>query len=163
MFDVKFDNNEIKNITENIKRLQKNYAVNAMRRAMRKSLVPMREQAKANWQQHDDPNTTESIPKNIVIRQGRTRAKDELKMRLGILGGARNMEAYGEIKGEEKGNPGGDTWYWRLLEFGAPAAGIAAKSPMRKAMESKKTEALNIAFNEMQNELENEITRRGVV
>lgn len=39
-------------------------------------------------------------------------------MRVGILGGARDMGKYGEFKGAGKDNPGGDTFYWRFREFG---------------------------------------------
>lgn len=40
-------------------------------------------------------------------------------MRVGVLGGAKAPAIQsGEFKGKGKGNPGGDTYYWRFLEFG---------------------------------------------
>ena len=57
-----------------------------------------------------------------------------MKFRVGVLGGARQYANTRENvrKGRagqsyrtdgDKGNPGGDTWYWRLLEFGTEKMG----------------------------------------
>lgn len=56
--------------------------------------------------------------------------------RVGVLGGARNYEAYGEFKTGKSAsaNPGGDTFYWRFVEFGTERT--AAKPFLRPAMEA---------------------------
>jgi len=55
------------------------------------------------------------------------------------LGGARqSSQKYKDIgvfSGKGKANPGGDTFYWRFLEFGTETA--PAKPFMRKALSSK--------------------------
>ncbi|WP_110641012.1 HK97-gp10 family putative phage morphogenesis protein [Salinicola sp. CPA57] len=99
--------------------------------ALRKAANLVRDQAKANAARVDDPTTNESIAKNIAVRWDGKHFKrtGDLKFRVGVLGGAM---AYGDTRlnrrksrvGKEygtdgsSGNPGGDTWYWRFLEFG---------------------------------------------
>lgn len=111
--------------------LQKNGLKAAARRAMR----VVRDAARRNAKTIDDPRTSEKIWKNITIRAGsarRNKKEGGIVMRVGVAGGARNMEAYGEFKGAGRANPGGDTWYWRLIEFGAEH--IPARPFMRPAL-----------------------------
>ena len=42
----------------------------------------------------------------------------------------------------DKGNPGGDTWYWRFLEFGTEH--MAARPILRPAMNGVDTDVINI-------------------
>ena len=55
--------------------------------------------------------------------------------------------------GGSKGNPGGDTFYWRFLELGAPGAGIAARPFMHTAMtqnaENTTTEVARVMVREI--------------
>src|SRR5690625_1124328 len=93
----------------------------AGRRARRKGGNVIREQARNHAKRGDDPESANSIWKNITVAGGgrrRERQRGGAMMRVGIRGGARNMSKYGEFRGKGKGNPGGDTWYWRLIEFG---------------------------------------------
>lgn len=109
----------------------------AARRALRRGANVMRDAARVNAARVDDPMTRENIAKNIMVQAGgsrRERRVDGVMMRVGVRGGARNMEKYGEFRGEGKGNPGGDTWYWRLLEFGTEK--MAAQPILRPAMTS---------------------------
>lgn len=99
--------------------------------ALRKAAQVLREQARANAARLDDPATPEDIAANIVERwSGRTFKKTgNLAFRVGVLGGAKPYSNTKEnvrkgrvgqtyTTGGDKSNPGGDTWYWRLLEFG---------------------------------------------
>lgn len=109
--------------------------------ALRKAAQVVRKAARANALRIDDPETSEVIAKNIVERwNGRVfRRQGDLAFRVGVLGGARavltdrarrksarrrerlgqsSLGSLGEIAGSGKANPGGDTWYWRFLEFG---------------------------------------------
>lgn len=92
------------------------------RAALRKAAQLVADAAKANVQKVDDPSTAENIAKNIAVRWNGRRFKQsgDLGFRVGVLGGARNNEKYGEITTGRSGkaNPGGDTWYWRFIEFG---------------------------------------------
>ena len=158
MIVAKLDDKAVDAMLDKMAKLGTKYATNATRRALNKGAVPIRDQAKRNATLLDDSLTAEKIYENIVIRNGRTRVKTDIKTRVGILGGARDMEKYGEIKAGGKDNPGGDTWYWRLVEFGTSRT--AAKPFMRPAMMTKQVEAYNNIVAAMTTELDKEIAKR---
>jgi len=108
--------------------------------ALRKAAQVIRDRARANAAQVDDPLTPESIEQNIVERwNGRHfRRTGELGFRVGVLGGARQYQ--GEIQAKGKDNPGGDTYYWRFLEFGTSK--MQAQPIMRPAMDESQSEAM---------------------
>src|SRR5690606_7611388 len=104
----------------------------------------------------DDPETREMIWKNVAVAGGGSRREKRVggvMMRVGVRGGAksyRNKSGTYHVGGS-KGNPGGDTWHWRLLEFGTST--MAAQPYMRPAMNSEAgraaqvvIEALNVEF-----------------
>jgi len=64
----------------------------------------------------DDPATREAIQENIVVRAGKTRSINEVRMRVGVLGGAAVNGRSDRAK--LSALPGGETVYWRYLEFG---------------------------------------------
>lgn len=105
--------------------------------ALRKAAQVMRDQARRNAQALDDPASPEVIAKNIAEKwNGRINKRTgDLGFRVGVLGGARDYSAHGEITTGKNasGNPGGDTFYWRFLEFGTENA--SARPFMRPAME----------------------------
>ncbi|MBS3670195.1 HK97-gp10 family putative phage morphogenesis protein [Vreelandella boliviensis] len=89
--------------------------------AMRKAANVIRDKARQNAAQVNDPKTPEEIAANIVVRFSPKDFKrnGNLVFRVGVLGGARgHAAASGEVAGKGKNNPGGDTFYWRFLEFG---------------------------------------------
>lgn len=155
MFDVRFNDNEVKQITDKIQSLQARFAKNALRRATRRGARVIQDAARQNARMLDDPTTPENIAKNIVIRTGRTRKKDQVKLRVGVLGGARKDDSF---TGEGKKNAGGDTWYWRFLEFGTSK--VPARPFLRPAMMEQKELAYNEIFKAMLAELTKEIERR---
>lgn len=105
----------------------------AVRGASSKAMRIVRDAARANAKQLNDPRTPENIYKNIVISTKVYPQIGEVRSRVGVRGGARNYSAYGEIQNTTgKANPGGDTWYWRLLEFGTSE--FPAKPFMRPAL-----------------------------
>jgi HK97 gp10 family phage protein len=133
---------------------------NAGRRALRKGANVIRDAAKANARKFDDATTREMIWKNITVSGGgvkRERRVGGTMMRVGIRGGARNMEKYGEFRGAGKGNPGGDTWYWRLLEFGTSK--MAAKPFMRPAMNESSGRAAQVVIEAMNVEFDKEAAK----
>lgn len=114
--------------------------------ALRKAAQVIRDSAKQNAQAINDPSTSEEISKNIVERwSGRyfKRTGGDMMFRVGVLGGARQ---YGNTRdnvrkgrvgasyvvGGDKSNPGGDTFYWRFLEFGTED--VSARPFMRPAL-----------------------------
>lgn len=89
--------------------------------ALRRAANVVRDAARANARELDDPETAANIAANIAVRfNPRTfRQSGDLEFRVGVLGGAKGYAAAaGEIRGRGKANPGGDTFHWRFLEFG---------------------------------------------
>lgn len=134
-------------LAEKLKRLDDKVAQRAMRASGRKAMAEVRDTARANAP--DNPNTSASIAKNIVVRQmsKRNAGKDALGWRVGVLGGAKGADkASGEIAGSGKSNPGGDTFYWRFIEFGFTHKSgkvIPAKPFMRNALKKHESGMLD--------------------
>lgn len=128
--------------------------------ALRKAANIVAAAAKKNALQIDDPVSAEIISKNVAIRwSSRTfKSTGDLGFRVGVLGGARtpakdpraaarrrarsgatSLDDLGEIAGKGKANPGGDTFYWRFVEFGT--ARSRAQPFMRRALSENITAA----------------------
>lgn len=116
----------------------------AASRATRKAIAVVRRDAIANAKNVDDPKTAERIWKNIMIKAGKI-SGDNVMMRVGIRGGARHyVKSKDNIRkglagkryktDGNKMNPGGDTFYWRFLEFGTQH--IPARPFMRPALQN---------------------------
>lgn len=125
----------------------------AGRAALRKAANIIRDRARSNASRVDDPLTKEAIYKNITVSWSSKayRRTGDLTFRVGVMGGARqyantkaNVRKGRAGKGYktlgDKGNPGGDTWYWRFLEFGTEHA--AAHPIIRPAMNGVDTDVI---------------------
>lgn len=97
--------------------------------ALRRAANVVRDKAKAGALRLDDPSTRESIADNVVVRADTRHFKmtGDLKMAVGVRGGAKSRK-------QNAANPGGDTFYWRFLEFGTSS--IPAQPFMRTALAS---------------------------
>ncbi|EGB7359893.1 HK97 gp10 family phage protein [Escherichia coli] len=152
----------------------------AGRFALRKAANVIRDRARVNAARVDDPQTPEAIHQNIVARfsSKRYRQTGELAFRVGVLGGARRtlsaaasrkaeqrrkrhgtapLASQGELTGSGKGNPGGDTWYWRFLEFGTEHA--EARPFMRPAMNGADAEVVSTFAAELEKAVDRAIRR----
>lgn len=125
--------------------------------ALRKAANIIVKAAKQGALSIDDPKTSEKIYKNLVTRFGKRRFKatGDLQFRVGVLGGAQSkgkakkrkgriaptLSDLGEIAGQGKNNPGGDTFYWRFIEFGGE--NTTAHPFMRPALENNTGKATN--------------------
>jgi HK97 gp10 family phage protein len=112
-------------------------------RALRKGANVLRDAARANARALNDPGTPEDIAKNIVVQTATRLGKQHggAAVRVGVLGGAKApARASGEVEGKGKGNPGGDTFHWRFLEFGTSNA--PAKPIFRTAIASSESKAV---------------------
>lgn len=116
---------------------QKKYA----RKASRQAMNVVRDAARNNAKNIDDPATKERIFKNIVVQSGKTSDKNTVRTRVGIKGGAyahNKANVRSGRAGQETANignasnPGGDTFYWRFIEFGTSK--VAAAPFMRPAL-----------------------------
>ena len=156
---------------------------NAAKRALRRGALKIKNQAVENAIRFDDEKTPEEIFKNVAIVSASKRVDAKMggpTVRVGVLGGAkarrtakeeaalerrrkktgaRSLESLGVLEGKGKDNPGGDTFYWRFLEFGTKRQG--AKPFLRDAMMKKKGEALAEVISEMDVQLEKEVKKRG--
>lgn len=86
------------------------------RKAGRQAMNIVRDAARNAAKSIDDPETREKIHKNITTQGGKTRNSSEIKIRVGVRGGAA-MNANSDREGLA-GLSGGNTTYWRHLEFG---------------------------------------------
>ena len=140
----------------------------AGRFALRKAANLIRDRARSNAARVDDPLTKEAIYKNIVASFGSRefRRTGNLTFRVGVMGGARQYaqtkanvrkgRAGGTYKtAGDKGNPGGDTWYWRMLEYGTEHA--AARPIIRPAMNSIDGPVINVFAEEMEKAIDRAI------
>lgn len=110
------------------------------RSALRKAANVVANKAKQKAQTYDDPETAESIAKNVAVRWSSKRFKTtgDLAFRIGILGGARSG---GQKKGKGKGAPGGDTFHWRFLEHGTEK--MAARPFLLPALKDNQSEVIS--------------------
>ena len=118
----------------------------AGRTALRKAGNIIVKAARLKVSQHDDPDTQQDIAKNVLIQWNnrRFKATGDLAFRIGVRGGAKNKAGSDSFKvGGNRNNPGGDTWYWRFLEFGTKVA--IAKPFLRPAM-SENIQAVTDTF-----------------
>jgi HK97 gp10 family phage protein len=90
----------------------------------------------------------------------------DLGFRIGVLGGAKQYNNMHTRKGGRRGsyatggsylNPGGDTFYWRFLEFGTSR--FAAKPFMRPALAQSISEATNTFITEYEKAIDRAIRR----
>ncbi|MGQ7253977.1 HK97-gp10 family putative phage morphogenesis protein [Vreelandella titanicae] len=129
--------------------------------AMRKAANVIRDKARQNAAQVNDPKTPEEIAANIVVRFSPKDFKrnGNLVFRVGVLGGARgHAAASGEVAGKGKNNPGGDTFYWRFLEFGT--INIPAQPFARRAL-SENIQAATDEFISQYNKALDRAIKRG--
>lgn len=136
-FNVKLNGMDM--LLSNMRALSVDISKKAGRAALRKAANVIGDAARENARKFDDPKTPESIAKNVTVKFSPRRFKNtgDLMFRIGVRGGAKNYAGTKEnvrkgragkqyATGGDKSNPGGDTWYWRFIEFGTKAKGSSA-------------------------------------
>jgi len=81
------------------------------------------------------------------------RKTGQFRFKIGVAGGAKS-----QLDNDE--NKGGDTYYWRYLEFGTSK--MAARPFMRPALESSKDAVMDEFFNEMTKVIDRALKDAGV-
>lgn len=166
--DFKVDGfDELRNKFEQVKGISKG---NEARNALRRAANILRDQARANVKKYDDAKTPEDIAKNIVATFASRTSKrtGNIAFRVGVMGGAKNYAETrenvrkGRVGAEyktlgDKSNPGGDTWYWRFLEFGTKKAG--AKPFMRPIVGQVGDKSFDEFFNQFDKALDRSIKK----
>lgn len=114
MSNIQFDIQGLDQLQSKLERLNNPRKVKSMvRKALRQAANIVRDAARNNAKLIDDPETREKIWKNISVQAGKTRNPSDIKIRVGVRGGASFSNP----------NPpnlsGGDTRHWRWVEFGS--------------------------------------------
>jgi HK97 gp10 family phage protein len=142
--------------------------------AGRRAANVIRDAVVENASRVNDPATREEIAKNVAVRfsSRESRSTGDVVFRVGILGGARQYANTRENRRKRRAgetystdgsssNPGGDTFYWRFLEFGTQKA--AAQPFMRPAAEQSAQPATTEFTTQLNAWLDRYFTRSGVV
>jgi HK97 gp10 family phage protein len=150
----------LKKLKELNEKIQKKSAAAAARAGMR----VVRKAAVRNAQAIDDPDSPRSIAKNITVqnspRQGRRAGG--IVMRVGVRGGAKQYANTRENMRKQRvgksyktlgdaTNPGGDTWYWRFIEFGT--ARQRARPFLQKALADNAGIVTNVVIQKLQKDI----------
>ncbi|MCU4539636.1 HK97 gp10 family phage protein [Acinetobacter bereziniae] len=138
----------LEEVLERIDKLRTSTVNKEVRKALRKSMVPIRDQAKQNAKNIDDKKTKEKIWRNIKIVSKKKKSNGDITCSVGVGGGAKKG-------GTAKKGPGLDTWYWRFIETGTSKA--PATPFLRTAFEQKKSDATDIFVLEMRKSILEEI------
>lgn len=127
----------MKELKERLKLVSDDIINKGGRSALRSAANVIRKEAKLNAERIDDPNTPEKIADNIAVRWDRDtfRKTGNPAFKVGVLGGAKKG---GKKSGAGKG---GDTFYWRFIEFGTES--IHAKPFLRPAMDTQQKQAID--------------------
>lgn len=104
---------------------------------LRKAANYIRDKVKEGAERVDDPNTPEKIAENVSTRWNgkESRKTGDLQFNVGIRGGAKSRDS-------NASNKGGDTYYWRFIEFGT--ATTPARPFIRPALKNGSQEAIRI-------------------
>jgi HK97 gp10 family phage protein len=153
--DIKFHIEGLEVILGKMAEVKSDVRLKGGRSALRKAATVALEAARQNASRIDDPLTAQKIKDNLALRfsSRRFRQNGDLMFRVGVLGGARStgksalksagsrrrkgvtsLADLGELEGAGAGNPGGDTYYWRFLEFGTSHA--SAQPFLRPALQN---------------------------
>jgi len=150
--DIQIDMQGLQALTAKLQTLKQETRYKGGRTAGRKAANVIANAAKLRAAQIDDPKTAEHIMKNIAVRWNNKLFKKtgDLGFRIGVRGGAKS-------KKENDTNPGKDTWYWRLVEFGTVKT--RAKPFMRPALQESSQAAVNTFISEYQKAIDRAIKR----
>lgn len=126
----------------------------------------------------DDPASAEQIARNIWVggarypgvrkKSKRRTPEGEVHYRVGVAGGARQYAntAANRRSGKvgktyatlgDKNNPGGDTFYWRFLEFGTQ--NVKATPFLRPAAKQSEREAISVFIDEYEKGVKRAVKR----
>lgn len=137
----------------------------ALKAAVRKGALVVRDAARANARAIDDPSTPESIPANIAVQFSNPLSKREggVGYRVGVQGGAKMVFADNKknrrkgIVGQQTSGTNGSTWYWRFLELGTSQ--LAARPFMRPALENNIDRAIGAVVAELNPQIDKQLAK----
>lgn len=139
----------IKKFEELSEKVQKTHAFGAARRGAQVIANNIQKSAL----RVDSSLTPEQISKNVGVQRASKISKKEkaAAYRIGIYGGAKDNP-------KNEGNPGGNTFHWRFLEFGTEH--MEAKPFFRDAFESSGPEAAKAIGDSLKKRIEKEAKKK---
>lgn len=150
---IDFKVSGIEKISGRIKALPVAVQKKVMMPGVRKGATVIADEAEMRAARIDNPGTKNVIAKNVAVRFSpkRYRRTGDVMYRIGLLGGSQSFKGKPE-QDPRSSNPGGSTWYWRLLEFGTSK--MKAQPVMRPAMNEKAQQAFDASAAEMERQLQ---------
>lgn len=132
--------------------------------AGRKGANVIRDAAKAGWKPIDRPETPNNISENVLVQFGSRHFHQtgDIMFRVGIRGGARSYGNTRENRRKDRVGKlyktGGNTFYWRFLEFGTSR--FHGLFIMQKAMAASVEPATDATVSELNRQIDR-ITEKG--
>lgn len=138
---------ELKSLTAQMRKVDKEMRGRIARLGTSSAASHVANKIRAKLRAMDDPDTTNSIAKNVMIQHSRRyqQRTGNVMYRVGIRGGAKTAA-------ENALNKGGDTFYWRFLEFGTK--NMPPRPFMRPSLEESQGQLMEIMFKRMQQEFD---------
>ena len=123
-----------------------------LKAAVRKGATVFARAARENAKQVDDPETGESIARNIATQFSSRESKREkgVVYRVGVLGGAK-------LKNDPGSAPGGFTWYWRFVALGTSK--VRARDFMLPAMVNNLDRATSTVVSELERQIDKAVAQ----
>jgi HK97 gp10 family phage protein len=123
----------------------------AGRKAARRAMNIVRDDARARLGVIDRSSTPEDIRKNVYVQQSRRQSRriGGVVMRVGVSGGARRPV---EPDPNAEAQPGGDTRHWRYVELGTEK--VAARPFLVPALEQNAEAVLTTLITELNKEID---------
>jgi HK97 gp10 family phage protein len=148
---------ELKGVEElraKMRSVSDNMGGKAMRRSLGKAANVVADKARANLATIDNKDSPNSIPANIAVQYASKSSKStgDTVFRVGVMGGGKKKE-----NTENTGNPGGATYYWRMVEFGTRK--MPSRPFMRPAMEQSIGQVFDTFSDEASKALDRAIKR----
>jgi HK97 gp10 family phage protein len=141
---ISFKMDGVDELNAKLKGLTQDLKYKGGRFALRKAAQVLVAKAKENAKSLDDEATAEDVSKNITERwNGRLfKATGSIGFRIGLMGGSGGNLSRNKLSGL----PGGDTRYWRYLEFGTEK--MQATPFMRPVIDTSGQDAVNTFIRE---------------
>lgn len=137
---VQFKIRGIDGLSKRLKGMSGNALRDASRPAVRKAMNVVKDDAIRRAMRLDRPNTPNSIYKNIALRTNWRSKSKTMVAKVGVLGGAKENHAPTDA-------PGGDTFYWRFVEFGTSRS--RARPFLRPALDQNQADVLQTVIEAM--------------
>lgn len=149
MADIEFNLAGADEVLNKLRTLAVRTQKRSVKRAARKAMTIVRNDARANAKRIDDPESADRIWKNIVLQESGKAGKrvGGVVMKVGVKGGA----SFNRNSGSRSGLSGGDTRHWRFIELGT--SNNRATPFMRPALRNNVQQVTQVFMTELNNEI----------